>query len=80
LISPSRLLLFQSVVSAFYGAFLTVLFDDLETLALTVRTLACIGSLRRRIEKSLYEDVGFACSMDGCGEASRVGDSLACFR
>jgi len=63
-------------MSAFYGAFPTILFDDLEALALALRTTACIGSLRLRIEKNLYEGVGFTCSMDG--ETSRVRNSLAC--
>lgn len=69
----------QPLVAAFYGTFPTILFDDLEALAFAVRALAYIESSRLRIEKKLYEGIGFACSMDGCGETSRVSNSLACF-
>ena len=71
--------MFQSLVLAFYGAFPTILFDELEALAIAIRALAYVGALRLRIEKKLYEGIGFACSMDSCGETSRVGNSLACF-
>jgi hypothetical protein len=66
-------------VSAFYSPFPTILFDELEALAFAVNTLANIEALRLRIEKSLYKSIGFACSMNGCGETSRISNSLACF-
>ena len=71
--------MFQPLVPALYGAFPTILFDNVEALPFAVRAVAYVGALRLRIEKKLYEGIGFACSMDGCGKTSRVGNSLACF-
>jgi len=66
-------------VSSFYGAFPTILFDDLEALAFAVGTIAYIGSFRLWIEERLYEDICFACSMHRYRETSRVDNSLAGF-